>query len=243
MSPKTEGWLQIALNDLGKADAVNAAQFIRDYDGQKPGWGVSSDLKRAEQTLDICAKILDLKKVNPMPELRAFNHLKETDKEYEKRNMRAFTGILRTATQMKSVPVICCHRSNTAFLGKYLGGVKQDLDYRLHSLVHEGGVLVITDQSIRALFKFIGENAKEDISQPYDGTQSSGFVTAADNPPPRECEYCRWLDRDHCEHPMVTADDGIGVMYGYKRNENGKWIVNQNDCCDNFQSVKSLKVV
>ena len=64
-----------------------------------------------------------------------------------------------------------------------------------------------------------------------DGTKVSGFVTAAENKPPRECSNCKWLKgKDSCTHPVVMADpeklkhaDGTGAVDG-------------DDCCNNFQN-------
>lgn len=241
ISPGTEEWLPIGLNDLGRSDALNAAQWIKRFGKTPPTWGVASDLPRAMETLDICAKVLKLKTMRPISGLRAFNHEKETPSEYEKRSVQAWTALLKMMVKSKEVGLVSAHRSTTAYLAKFIGGVRQNVNYRLHTLVHEGGVVLLNRNSLQPVFKFEGENAKSDIYQPFDGTQLSGFVTAKDNPPPRECGMCRWYDQDHCEHPSVNADDAVGPMYGYRRNDKGKWMVKPFDCCDNFQSTKSLK--
>lgn len=240
MSPAPEFWLPVSLNAFGKAEALDASQFIAMHT-PRPEWGVSSDLPRAQETLDIAAKVLGFSKLKPMPELRAFGE-DEDPKDYEKRNLKAFAALFAMALKTKKVGLIAGHRSTSAFLGKMLGGTIQKVDYKLNSLVHEGGVIVLKKRSLQPMFKFIGENSKPDLVQPFDGTQISGFVTAKDNPPPRECGKCRWMDRDHCEHPVVTADDGIGPMYGMKRNAKGRWIVAEDSCCDNFQSTKNAYV-
>lgn len=240
MSPAPEFWSDVPLNAFGRSEAADAAQFIN-RQTPKPEWGISSDLPRAVETLAIVSAILGIRRMKPMSELRALDE-GEDPKEFEKRNLKAFTTILAIAKKTKKVGLIAAHRSNSAFLSKMLGGTLQKIDYRVNSLLHEGGVAAIKSNSIQPLFKFIGENTKADIVQPFDGTQISGFVTAKDNPPPRECGWCRWFDRDHCEHPLVTADDGIGPMYGKHRNDKGRWVVLPEECCDNFQSTKRLGV-
>lgn len=240
ISPQPEDWLPVPLDSLGRVDAMDAAQWIKRMGKVQPEWGISSDLPRAEQTLGVCAKVLGLNVMRPMQELRAFSHKDETPEQFEKRNNKAFTSIMQMAAKSKKVGVIACHRSNTAYLGKMMGGVLQNINYRLHTLVHEGGIVLLNRNSIEPVFKFEGENAKSDLYQPFDGTQLSGFVTAKDNPPPRECGFCRWYDIDHCDHPAVNADDAVGLMYAYRRNPKGKWLTKPSDCCDNFQSTKSL---
>lgn len=241
ISPKPEFWKQVPLNALGRAEAVDAGEFIARHT-PNPEWGISSDLTRAEETLAIAASALGLTKIlKPMPELRALGE-DENQEDFEKRNLKAFTVLLDMAKKTKKVGLISAHRSNSAFLGKLLGGTKQKIDYRINSLIHEGGVMILKNRSLQPMFKFIGENTKADIVQPFDGTQISGFVTSKDNPPPRECGYCRWYDKDHCEHPLVTADDGLGPMYGLRRNAKGHWIVATDACCDNFQSIKTVSL-
>lgn len=71
-----------------------------------------------------------------------------------------------------------------------------------------------------------------------DGTKKTGFVTAEDNEPPRQCDHCRWMGGGSCTHPEVTADEEVGIKYGKKRDAVGNWIVNPTDCCDNIQSPR-----
>lgn len=65
-----------------------------------------------------------------------------------------------------------------------------------------------------------------------DGTRISGFVTAEQNKPPRECWNCRWYSDDLCHHPLVMIDPEV-------KGENDKpKPVGEEDCCDNFQNKK-----
>lgn len=54
-SPAPEWQTQVPINDLGKAQARVAAEWLKQNAKRRPGWGVSSDLARSEQTLAICS--------------------------------------------------------------------------------------------------------------------------------------------------------------------------------------------
>lgn len=84
-----------------------------------------------------------------------------------------------------------------------------------------------------ALQELLG--AKADVSL-KDGTAKSGFVTAEDNRPPRQCDHCRWMGEGSCTNPEVAADDEIGKKYKRVRNKLGNWNVEPEDCCDHFQA-------
>lgn len=66
-----------------------------------------------------------------------------------------------------------------------------------------------------------------------DGTKRSGFVTAKENRPPRECGNCRWFTpgQDACHHPEVIQDPEV------EHYEDGRGKVDADDCCDNMQST------
>src|SRR5712664_825746 len=110
ISPKTEGWLPIPMNALGKAQVQDAAEFVK-RQTVKPDFIVSSDLERAKETAEICAKVLGLKMLRPMSELRAFSDKDDTQKGFEARNEKAFTEILDAAKAKKMIPLIAAHRS------------------------------------------------------------------------------------------------------------------------------------
>lgn len=234
ISPKPEWWSQVPLNALGRTQAADAAEFLR-RQNTRPDFVVTSDLARAEETGRICADALGIKCMRPLADLRALNK-DEDQKEFERRNLHGFTAVLAAAKVRDSVPLIAVHRSNTAWLGKQFGGVRQEIDYRSASLVWEGGIVVIKNGVALPLYKKLTQNAKEDVGQPNDGTHVSGFVTAEDNKPPRECGNCKWMPDSACHHPVVTADDELTIMYGKKRNAAGLWLVDSDDCCNNFQN-------
>ncbi len=63
-----------------------------------------------------------------------------------------------------------------------------------------------------------------------DGTKLSGFVTAKENRPPRECGHCIHYSKDHCEHPVIMEDPEV-------KGEQGKpKPVGDRDCCNFFKS-------
>lgn len=69
---------------------------------------------------------------------------------------------------------------------------------------------------------------KVEISK--DGTKASGFVRGGQNKPPRECGNCIWFGLDSCGHPSVEADPEL------KQRDDGRVTVDDDDCCDSFQS-------
>jgi hypothetical protein len=235
LSPKHEGQTQIPMNEFGKSQIRDAANYIKDQLKSKPGWGVSSDLKRAEQALSISAEVLGLRTVRPMPDLRNLGD-DETSVQFERRLTKAFSAILDTRKKIKSIPIIATHRSVSAWVCKQYGYVEQEMDYTRASVVWEGGIVVIDSDGARPIYKPLVQNTAEDL-QPFDGTHISGFVTAEDNQPPRQCDNCKWWARDSsCHHQVVTADDEPGILYGKKRNKEGYWIMGPRDCCNNMQN-------
>lgn len=167
MSPRTEGWRQIGLNDLGQMQAVAGADFLQQYvrTHPRPQWGISSDLTRAEETLAITSAFLGgLPDVQPLRELRAFDSEVETPEHYEARSRQAFQRIFANARVTHSIPLIVGHRSTTMFLQRHHPVPKMneaDADYRTHSLLIEGGVMAITETGLVPLFRAIDENWKE----------------------------------------------------------------------------------
>ena len=64
-----------------------------------------------------------------------------------------------------------------------------------------------------------------------DGTRLSGFVTAKENKPPRDCGHCKWLVDDGCSHPVVRIDPELRDRLQPNRNVE----VAPEDCCDFYQ--------
>lgn len=65
-----------------------------------------------------------------------------------------------------------------------------------------------------------------------DGTRLSGYVTAKENPPPRECGRCRWYEDDHCYHPLVKLDPDVPGDYNQPKP------VDDKSCCNFYQAPK-----
>lgn len=163
ISPNPEGWQQIPLDRRGIEEAREAGQFLCGLISQgypAPRWGVSSDLERAIQTLDIVASVVDMTVVEPMISLRAYEKHEETAISYELRNMLAFDIILARAFKSGRLPLIACHRSSTAWLAKTHGIIKNP-DYREDALLQEGGLLALTDHGIKPLFRVRPEAWKQ----------------------------------------------------------------------------------
>lgn len=63
-----------------------------------------------------------------------------------------------------------------------------------------------------------------------DGTKLSGFVSAQENQPPRQCSHCIWYKHDFCHNPLVMIDDDVNGPKGQPKP------VQDEDCCNGFQS-------
>jgi broad specificity phosphatase PhoE len=156
ISPAPEGWKPIGLSEMGRSQAVHAADFMEQYlrSHPKPTWAVSSDLPRAEQTLAIMAQFIPLKLESPMPELRAYERNAEDAGTYERRTLAALNQIL----SKPGLPFIVCHRSTTGFLAKHHSMWERNPDYSADALLLEGGILAITDSGVIPLFRAVTSN-------------------------------------------------------------------------------------
>ena len=166
ISPAPEGWKPIGLSREGWGEAQSGAEFLSQFvrgGAPKPGWGISSDLPRAEQTLAIAADQLEIPMLQPMFNLRAFEEKEETPARYEERNQEAFNAVLETGAKTNSIPLIVCHRSSTGFLGKKHKVLSKDPDYRYDALLLEGGILALTDCGITPLFRAIESHWPEHL--------------------------------------------------------------------------------
>src|SRR5437899_3951340 len=78
--------------------------------------------------------------------------------------------------------------------------------------------------------------AKEKPIRDKDGTKQSGFVTAEENRPPRECGNCRWMEESPpcCTHEQVRSDPELKD----RRLPDGNIAVALRDCCDMFQNTR-----
>jgi len=62
------------------------------------------------------------------------------------------------------------------------------------------------------------------------GTKMSGFVSAEENMPPRECHNCIWYKHDLCHHPIVQIDPDVPGEQGKPKPVEDEW------CCNFFRS-------
>jgi hypothetical protein len=69
-----------------------------------------------------------------------------------------------------------------------------------------------------------------------DGTKISGYVSAQENQPPRQCSHCIWYKSDHCHNPIVMIDEDVHGT------ANKPKPVNDEDCCNGFQSEGRILV-
>jgi hypothetical protein len=70
---------------------------------------------------------------------------------------------------------------------------------------------------------------KSDASRYTVGTALAGYVTAEENKPPRQCDYCRWYRTgDKCVHPVMKADTEV------PKHEDGSAAVLDDSCCNYF---------
>ena len=71
------------------------------------------------------------------------------------------------------------------------------------------------------------------------GTALSGFVTAEDSPPPRQCSHCIYMKGGACHEPNVMSDPDVPDREGRLR-EDGSIEVEPEECCD-FQTPPKRK--
>lgn len=176
VSPAPEGWQPIGLNEEGRSQAVQAADFLEQYlrSHPKPTYGIASDLPRAEQTLAIVARYIRLNIEPPNPLLRAYERNSEDPASYERRTLEALNDILAKP----GLPLIVCHRSTTGFLAKHHSLWQRDPDYSADALLLEGGILAVTDTQIIPLFRAVKSNWETKC-------QSSAQTSRPSDPPSR----------------------------------------------------------
>ena len=62
------------------------------------------------------------------------------------------------------------------------------------------------------------------------GTKLTGFVSAEENMPPRECRACIFYKHDTCHHPLVQIDPDVPGEHGKPKPVEDEW------CCNFFRS-------
>jgi len=161
LSPAPEYWLPVPLNRRGREDASAGGTHLYNRvmrDGANfpmPVRITASDLVRTKETAVIARNALHLSHV-PIglePGLRAYNPAVESAEQYQERSDQAIRSVLTDS----SVALIVGHRSTSGFLDQAYGAHKFDEtwvpDYRHFRLLHEGGVLAITDDGLVPVFR------------------------------------------------------------------------------------------
>lgn len=255
------------LNSDGRKTIRESAAFISRLP-LKIEYIVSSDLHRTEETADIVAGVLGLDEYHIDSRLRPLNvgdfagknktenpitaYLKDPSKpfpngesvnDFENRQHEFASAIFSWIESGKIKPssiLVVCHDD---VIGYWLNSQKKyPSDTYLNETpdcIKPGGVVLVTEKEIVPIH---GRNDNTDypgISK--DGTKLSGFVTDIENRPPRECWNCRWFAHDvtgsgSCGHTLVRIDPDIA---DYRRQSDGRILVGDRDCCDNFQNHPS----
>lgn len=240
----------------GRDDAREAAVFLKRA-GQSFPMVLSDDLPRATESASILAGILGIKTVEKDRRLRPLNvgeftgkskkdhplekYLKnqslkipggESMKEFNRRLAGVSADILEVVEKLKKPILIVGHGSTISFWKATANG---ETEAGYESIVQPGGVVVYSSAGLFPLFKL---KYDEDEKLPLaDGTALSGFVTAEDNLPPRECWHCRWSQKGigsvlGCWHPLVQIDPQLQD----RKQEDGSIAVGDRDCCNEFQN-------
>lgn len=154
----------------------------------------------------------------------------ESMKEFDYRQSKVFADIAETVSKIRKPVLVLGHGSNASYLYHNVNKGGKEVGYE--GLTLPGGVSLFTRDGITPIFK-----KREGSPQLYkDGTDVSGFVTADENRPPRECWNCRSYvavnGLGSCIHPLVRIDPKLEN----RRQPDGTVAVGERDCCDNFRN-------
>lgn len=140
------------LDVQGRLDAIAGAQFVDATADGAITRIVTSDVLAAKQAADIAAQTLGIPVVQQDPRLEAFDPNSETPQAFEARLDRALREILNAP----GVPLLVGDGSITGYLERTIRTFSSD-DWRPHyatySLLNAGGVLVLTQTAIDAVFR------------------------------------------------------------------------------------------
>ena len=217
---------------------------------------VSDDLDRAQETQDILADILNIQVAETEPLLRPLNvgdftgkpkaeypldkYIEDKDlripggdtlNEFNRQQAATWDGLTSVVEKIGKPILVVVHGSNVSFLHNHRSiAAGEKVGYE--GLVHPSGVLMFTTEGIIPLTKKRGATK----SPLKDGTALTGFVTANQNHPPRDCWNCNAFVRDvnglgACRHPLVMIDPELQD----RKQTDGTIAVGDNDCCDNFR--------
>ena len=252
------GWSngdEAQLNAAGR-DVVREAGIFLKGTGVDFPFIISDDLGRCIETREILADILGIKEHHADKRLRPLNVGDFTGKpkaehplteylndksmvipggesvaQFEKRESSFFDNVLETIEKIHKPILIVGHGSTVSYLHNAVQRNEPKVGYE--GLVNPGGVLVFNKAGVTPLTQ-----KRDGAASPLkDGTVLSGFVTAAENVPPRECWNCRYAVKEvngllGCAHPIVRIDPQLQN----RKQADDTIAVCDRDCCDNFRN-------
>lgn len=250
------------LDAAGRNDAREEGIYLKGT-GLNFSFIITDDLDRTFETAQIIASILGIKEESIIRDkrLRPLNMGDWTGKSKEKhpvtefmknrskvipggeslntlnkRQSKVFSDIMETISKTGKPILVIGHGTNAGFLHTHFNK-KDGIEPGYEGLTHPGGVSVFTKDGITPVFK-----KREGSPQLYkDGTETSGFVTAAENPPPRECWHCRNYSvrsgLGSCDHILVQIDPKLQD----RKQVDGTIAVGERDCCDNYRGKIAAK--
>jgi probable phosphoglycerate mutase len=258
------GWSEIPLDEIGRQQAREAGAFISKLPFTIKHV-ITSDLVRAQETASLICSILNIPdfytdellrdlKVgdlegkdeieNPIDE-----YLEDLDKkfpngesinEFNQRQYEFASQLLSDidsgAMEAGSILVVT-HAPVLSYWVQVQKGNLPDDYLSYDDIVTPGGVVLVTDETVLPI-----HNRNTGTKMPLsDGTKLSGFVTALENLPPRECWCCKWSSLDQaksfvCGHPLVNIDPELND----RRTTEGTTLVEPDSCCNSYQASTKL---
>lgn len=244
------------LSPAGRELVREAGTFLLGL-GLKFPFIVCDDLVRCQETAQILASMLGIKDIVTDKRLRPVNVGDYTGKpkgdfpldeffanpdkkipggeslnSFHKRSAEFFANVMTVVEQKKVMPLIVGHGSTVSYLHNCYNRNEPLIGYE--GLTNPGGVSMFNASGIHPL-----THKRDGLpSDSKDGTALTGFVSASENRPPRECWNCRSFRRDMaqvggCAHPLVRIDPQLQD----RRQSDGTIAVGDRDCCDNFRNT------
>lgn len=224
---------------------------------------ISSDMQRTEETSDIVCEVLGLKEFHIDERLRPLDvgdfvgknkdenpitqYLDnpsekfpngESVSDFENRQYafaKSLFGWLEYKKLAAGSVLVVCHDD---VIGYWLETQKKNPSVKYlgekPDVVKPGGIVLVTSGEVIPIHGRNNPNGG-------DGTALSGFVTAIENLPPRECWNCRFFSRDivgtgQCGNSIVRIDPELP---DWQRQADGHVIVEDDSCCNEFSNHPS----
>ena len=230
---KYRGHLPLSLTPAGIQEAVEGGRFLSRLP-VKPSWIISSDLPSAKQTAAICGRILGLKLMRPLRDLRGmdigkfagkskedvqaaleecFQHPEEKcgggdkPREFDDRCARVFQALFDAASKSGKIPLIVCHGSNCVFLAKRAGELPEGSNYQ-EPPVDPGGLLKINETEAVPIFK-VAEDSRPIPIYPADHQAGMRVPKGGSS-----CASCEYLGPDYtsCTSRYFIAWNGSNIL-------------------------------